>query len=213
MIQIKCFEFNHFPVNTYILWDKESKEAAVIDCGCIYEKEEKMLDDYITQNQLSVKYLLNTHLHLDHAFGNSYFYKKYGIKVATHRADVEQLPSVVKQGQRYGITIPDLGYEIEDFLSDGDCIPLGASELKVIHISGHSPGGILFHSPADGFLISGDVLFHESVGRSDLWGGNEQQLIQGICEKLLILPDETVVYPGHGPATTIGHEKRYNPFL
>ena len=212
MIHIKSFGFSPFSVNTYVLWDN-SGEAVVIDCACSSSNEEEMLSGFIAENKLNVKYLLNTHLHFDHLFGNHYFYKRYGIKTAAHCDDVEHLPLSVQRAFAYGINIPDPGYEIEMFLSDGDVIRFGNSELLVKHIPGHSPGSLVFYAPKADFVISGDVLFQQSIGRTDLWGGNLQLLLQGIREKLFTLPDTTVVYPGHGSATTIGDEKQHNPFV
>ena len=212
MIHIKQFEFSPLSVNTYILWD-DTREAVVIDCACCSPKEEKRLYGFITDNNLKIKHLLNTHLHFDHLLGNHYFYTRYGIKTAAHRDDVEHLPLAGQRAFAFGFDIPDPGYEVETFLDEGDVVRFGNSELLVKHIPGHSPGSLVFYAPEDGFVVVGDVLFQHSIGRTDLWHGSLSLLLQGIREKLFTLPDETIVYTGHGPATTIGDEKRHNPFV
>ncbi|MDD6209167.1 MAG: MBL fold metallo-hydrolase [Bacteroidales bacterium] len=212
MIHVKVFEFNQFPVNTYLLWD-ETNEAVLIDCGCIFPEEKNELTDYINTHHLSIKYLLNTHLHLDHAIGNNFFFKQYGLKPLVHQDDVTKLPTIAQQGIPFGIKITEPDVEAERYLKAGDVIHFGNSKLEVLHVPGHSPGSIVFYSPDDHFIISGDVLFRQSIGRTDLWGGDRNLLIQGIRNKLLTLPDDTIVYPGHGPTTTIGYEKKHNPYL
>ena len=212
MIHVKVFEFNQFPVNTYLLWD-ESNEGVLIDCGCIYPEEEKVLLDFIEGRGLHIKFLLNTHFHLDHAFGNKFFSDYSGLLPLVHKEDVLKLPSLAQQGMLFGFNINGQDVYSEHFLKEGDIVRFGYSELKVIHVPGHSPGSIVFYSEQDHFIISGDVLFRQSVGRSDLWGGDGALLLRGIKEKLFSLPDDTIVYPGHGPSTTIGFEKLHNPFV
>ena len=212
MIHIKIFEFNQFPVNTYLLWD-ESNEGALIDCGCFYSEEKKALLNFIEEHKLRIKVLLNTHLHLDHAFGNKFFSDYSGLLPLVHKDDVLKLPSLAQQGLSFGIHIDGVDIHSEDFLEEGDIVRFGNSALRVIHVPGHSPGSIVFYSDVDHFIISGDVLFRQSIGRSDLWGGDGALLLRGIKEKLFSLEDDTVVYPGHGPSTTIGFEKLHNPFV
>ena len=183
-MEIKIFVNNPWQENTVVLYDRTG-EAVIIDCGCFSGEEERRLQDFLSQKKLKPVALLDTHLHIDHIFGNNF------IKVT-------------------GITPPPA---VGKFLKDGDRVRFGESELEVIAVGGHSPGGLCYYSSADRLLIAGDVLFAGSVGRSDLPGGNARVLIEGIRRKLLCLPDEVKVIPGHGPATTIGEEKRYNPFL
>lgn len=209
---IKKFEFNNFPVNTYLLHD-ETGEAVLIDCGCMYPGEEAALDRYIRENNLKLTRLLCTHLHLDHVMGNSYVYQTYGLKPEAHRADVEGLPTIEQQALPFGIRLPRPSVPVTSFLEEGDVIRFGNSTLSVIHVPGHSPGSVVFFNARNKAAISGDVLFYNSIGRTDLWGGNYEELIDGIKDKLFTLPDETVVYPGHGPETTIENEKMGNPFL
>ena len=211
MLQIKRFEFNLIGENTYLLYD-ETKEAAIIDCGAFSNEEKTLLKDFISHNQLSLKHLLNTHLHLDHSFGNKFIYDTYGIAPEYHRME-EQIPNLKEQAARFGIKMADDNVKASRYLEDGDIISFGNTELKAILTPGHSPASICFYSKADGVLFTGDVLFEESIGRTDLWGGNHRQLISEIKNKVLTLPDNTVVYPGHGPKTTIKNEKINNPYL
>ena len=211
MLQIKKFEFNHISENTYIVFD-ETKETVIIDCGAYYSGEKALLKDFISQNQLTLKHLLNTHLHLDHTFGNKFIYDTYNIAPEYHRLE-EQLPGLKKQSTAFGINVEEGNLKAARYLEDGDIVSFGNTELKAIMISGHSPASLCFYSRIDKVLFSGDVLFEECIGRSDLWGGNHQQLVSGIKNKLLTLPEDTVVYPGHEQKTTIKNEKMNNPYL
>lgn len=212
MIDVKTFEFNAIAENTYLLYD-ETKDAVLIDCGCMTPAEEKILSDYIDQQALSLKRLLCTHLHFDHIMGNGFIYKKYGIKPEAHRKDVEMLPSIKEQVNSMRLPFSIDFVDVENYLVGNETISFGKSELTTLLIPGHSPGSLAFYSAKDGFVIVGDALFHGSIGRTDLWGGDYDVLIAAIKDKLLSLPDETIVYPGHGPATTIINEKINNPFL
>jgi len=209
MLQIKRFEFNLVGENTYLIYD-ETKEAAIIDCGAFSDAEKTLLNGFITQNQLSLKHLLNTHLHFDHSFGNKFIYDTYGIAPEYHQKE-EEIPNLKEQAARFGIKITYEDVAAARYLEDGDIISFGNTELKAILVPGHSPGSLCFYSEENAVLFTGDVLFEEGIGRSDLWGGDSLQLVSGIKNKLLTLPEDTIVYPGHGPATTIKHEKRYNP--
>lgn len=210
-MQIQRFEFNQIEENTYVIYD-ETNEAVTIDCGAFSAQEKARLKQFISDRRLSLKRLLNTHLHLDHAFGNYFIYETYGILPEYNRAE-EFMPNIKEQALSLGLDLTDPDPQALRYLDDGVIVAFGRTQLKALLIPGHSPGSLCFYSEKDGCVFTGDVLFEECVGRSDLWGGNHNQLISGIKEKLLTLPDETVVYPGHGPETTIGREKRYNPFL
>lgn len=212
MITVKAFNFNYFSENTYLVYD-DSREAVLIDCGCMRPEEEKELSDYITDNQLTLKYNLCTHLHLDHIFGNGYIYKTYGLHPRAHKADVEIIPSPDEQGRLFGLPAGVASVSVKEYISGGESIPFGHSELTAITVPGHSPGSLAFYNKKNGYLFSGDALFAGSIGRTDLWGGNTEVLIAAIKDKLISLPDETIVYPGHGPDTTIFAEKMGNPFL
>lgn len=211
-MRIKRFEFNMFPVNTYVLWD-ETKETVIIDPGCFYEEEKQILKDYITDNNLTVKHLLNTHLHLDHIFGNPFVEKEFNISPSANKADEFWIEEAPKQSRLFGFELKEKPISIQHYLYDGDVVTFGNNLLDVIHVPGHSPGSIVFYNKTEHCMFSGDVLFQGSIGRADLTGGNFDELIEHICSRLFVLPEQTVVYPGHGPSTTIGNEKKNNPFF
>jgi glyoxylase-like metal-dependent hydrolase (beta-lactamase superfamily II) len=210
MLSVHSFEFNPLQENTYILYD-ESGEAIIIDPGC-YEREEKAaLDKFIASKKLSVKYLLNTHCHFDHVLGNNYVKEKYKVPFLIHEIELPVLKAVKSYISNYGFAnyqevLPD-GY-----LEESDNIKFGNSELAVLFLPGHAPGHIGFYNEEQKILIGGDVLFQRSIGRTDLPGGNFETLINSIHQKLFILPNDVIVYPGHGNPTTIGEEKISNPF-
>lgn len=212
MITIKTFTVNYFSENMFLLYD-DTSEAVLIDCGCMYKEEEKELSDFIAQNKLKLKRYLCTHLHLDHIFGNDFIYRTYGLKPEAHKADVEKLPSPEKQAEAFGISATIKTVPVEKYISGGEIIRFGKSELLVLSVPGHSPGSVAFYNKKNGFVIVGDALFAGSIGRTDLWGGNQDTLVAAIKDKLLSLPDETVVYPGHGTDTRIIDEKLNNPYL
>lgn len=211
-MKIKKFEFNMFPVNCYVLWDS-SKEAIVIDAGCFYEEEKQTLKNFLVKNELTVKHLLNTHLHLDHIFGNPFMLHEFGIKAEANQADEFWLESAPKQSRMFGFQLKEEPVPLGHYICDGDLIKAGDITLEAIHVPGHSPGSLVFYNQAEHCIFSGDVLFQGSIGRADLTGGNFEELKEGICSRLFILPNETVVYPGHGAPTTIGMEKMENPFF
>ena len=212
MLNIKKFEFNMFPVNTYVLWD-ETKEAVVIDPGMFFEREKEELKKFIADNGLKIKHLLNTHLHLDHVLGNPFMFEEYGLKAQAHKADEFWLDGAVQQSRMFGFELPEEPVPLGKYLHEGDTIQFGNTTIDTILVPGHSPGSLIFYIKDATMMIAGDVLFQGSVGRADLQGGNFNDLTSNILSKLFVLPDETVVYPGHGPATTIGDEKKYNPFF
>lgn len=209
---IKTFTFNPFQENTYLLFD-ETKEAIIIDAGCIYDAERQTLKKFIEDNNLTMKRVINTHLHLDHQFGNKFLFQTYGIKPEGCQEDEYLLETVVAQARSFGFPMDEEAEPLGEYIVENQEIKFGNSILKAIHVPGHSPGSMAFYSDKEGFLISGDVLFHGSIGRTDLPKGNYATLILSITKKLLTLPDSTVVYCGHGPTTTIGSEKTNNPFL
>lgn len=213
MIKVKPFTFNFFGENTYLLYD-ETNEAVLIDCGCMEPDEESILSDFIKSNNLILKRLLNTHRHFDHVIGDASIFHQYGIRPEMHRDEKsENAPDLNAQASRFGIPMRFEEIEPLRYIEDNEEICFGHSVLKALLVPGHSPGSLAFYCEADHFLIAGDVLFEQSIGRTDLWGGDYHTLINNIKNKLLTLPDNTIVYPGHGPATTIGKEKRANPFL
>lgn len=195
----------------YILYD-ETKEALIIDPGCYTQPEKEELAKFIVETGLKPVKLLNTHAHIDHVLGNNFVAGKFGLKLEMHEADVDLLRSAPVYGQMWGIK-PEPSPEPSTFLTEGDVVLFGNSKLDVLFTPGHCPGSITFFSSAEKFAIVGDVLFYGSIGRTDLPGGNHELLISSIREKLFPLGDDMVVYPGHGPSTTIGFEKQHNPFL
>ena len=211
-MKIKKFEFNMFPVNCYVLSD-ESGEAVVIDPGCFYPEEKQMLKDYLSDNNLTLKHVLCTHLHLDHIFGNPYLYKEFGLQPEGGQQDEFWLDQASAMARNFGFIYDEKQPALGKYICEGDTITFGDTTLKAIHVPGHSPGSIVFYSPEVACVFSGDVLFYGSIGRADLKGGNFDDLKEGICNQLFTLPAETRVYPGHGPSTSIGYEKNNNPFF
>lgn len=212
-MKIKTFEFNPLGVNTYILYD-ETSECIIIDAACIFPNENEALLHFIEENNLLVKRLINTHLHFDHLFGVNFTAGKFNLKLEANKKDLFLLDNLQDQLQMFGFN-SDRNFkpEIGKFLTEEDTIRFGNQEFKIIHVPGHSPGSLVFYNEKENVAIVGDVLFNGSIGRTDLAGGDFDLLIDGIRSKLFLLPDETVVYPGHGSETTIGKEKRHNPFV
>ncbi len=211
MIHVEIFTFNPMQENTYLLWNEKS-HAIIIDPGCYFTAEQETLEKFIKNKGLTPVQLLNTHCHLDHVFGNQWVNKNYHLELHIHRIEEKVLEFAPATGIMWGFGL-DAYKGPFHFLEHGDKISFDEDKLEVIFTPGHSPGSICFYCKEQNFLIGGDVLFYESIGRTDLPGGNHQQLLNSIQKKLFVLPDETIVYPGHGPQTTIGHEKKYNPFL
>ncbi len=211
MLKIKSFVFSPIQENTYLLYD-EFNNCAIIDPGCYFDAEKEQLVGFIKKNGLVPKMLLNTHCHLDHVFGNKHIAETFGLVAQIHEKEKPVLEFAPASGLMWDMPFDNYTGEFI-FLKQGDKINIGEDELDVIEAPGHSPGHICFYCPKQIFLIGGDVLFNRSIGRTDLPGGNHAQLIKNIKEKLFVLPDETVVYSGHGPVTTIGEEKRENPYL
>lgn len=212
MIKVKKFVFNEFYENTYILYDSDSKAAAVIDPGCRVDSEKNELSSFIDQEKLQVKYLINTHCHLDHVFGNKYVKEKYSPFFYIPEKDLPLLLNAKKQGEAFGVSVEE-SPSPDGFIDKLENLMLGESELKFLFTPGHSPGEYCIYLMKEEILIAGDVLFKEGIGRTDLWGGNYDTLIHSIKTKLLVLPENTLVYSGHGDETTIGYEKKCNPYL
>ena len=213
MLKIKQFVFNMFGVNTYLITDKDTGDTAVIDPGMIDAAEKREFDDYVSANNLKITQIINTHLHLDHCFGDNYVRDKYGVKVAANINDQPLGDDIPAQMARFGGSIKADPVKIDVALKDGDIIKIGDSELRVITTPGHSPGGISLYSAEGGFLISGDTLFRFGVGRTDLPGGDHNTLIKSIREKLMTLSDDTKVLPGHDRFSTIADERHHNPYI
>jgi glyoxylase-like metal-dependent hydrolase (beta-lactamase superfamily II) len=212
MLQIHSFTFNPFQENTYLIWDSNSKEAAIIDPGCYTTFEQEELTHFISRQNIKPTLLLNTHAHIDHVLGNAFVKYNYQIPFYMHAADLPVLHSLSDVARMYGVPATP-SPQPDKLLSEGDIIKIGSSSFNILFVPGHSPGSIAFYNAEQAMLISGDVLFYESIGRTDLPGGDYYTLMHSIQTRLLTLPDNTKVYSGHGPATNIGHERRHNPFI
>ncbi len=211
MIKIKKFVVNPLQENSYLLSD-ETGECIFIDPGYFYEDEHEEVKAYISENKLKPVKITNTHCHFDHIMGVEFVRNEFDVSFFAHPEDSFWVEKAVDQAQMFGFDMKPLN-PIDNFFNEGEKVIFGKSELEILHISGHSPGHVVFYNKKNNFLIAGDVLFYGSIGRTDLPGGNYQQLISNIKSKLFELPDETKVYCGHGPETTIGFEKQHNPFL
>jgi hydroxyacylglutathione hydrolase len=211
MITIKRFVFSPIQENTYLLFNDRG-HCAIIDPGCYFDDEKQQLKMFIDKSGFSSKMLLNTHCHLDHVFGNKFISEAYGLKLHLHEKEQKVLAFAPTSGLMYNLPFDNYTGDFV-FLKEGDVLGLGVDELKVVEAPGHSPGSICFYCEKQNFLIGGDVLFQRSIGRTDLPGGDFETLANSIRTKLFVLPDDTVVYSGHGEPTTIGEEKMYNPFL
>jgi len=209
---VKTFTFNPFQENTYLIYD-ETREAIVIDCGCILEYEKKEFRKYITDNELNIVKVINTHLHLDHQFGNKFLFDTYNIAPIAHIEDEFLLENVKSQGAMFGIPIKEEAQSLSGYIEDNQTLNFGNTSFVAFHVPGHSPGSLAFYFEKGNAVFVGDVLFKGSIGRTDLPKGDYATLILSIQKRLLPLPDSTVIYSGHGPTTTIGEEKVNNPYL
>ena len=211
MLHIKSFAFNPFSENTYIVFN-ENKNAFIIDPGDFSEVENNILNQFIIDNELKVQNILLTHAHIDHVLGLQKAFDKYKVPILMHELEKEILDRNPMDANRFGFFFKPFEGEIS-YLNENEIISVDEDEFKILHVPGHSPGHIAFYSEAQKFIISGDVLFEGSIGRTDLYKGDAQELLKSIREKLFVLEDETKVYNGHGNPTTVGFEKRYNPFF
>lgn len=212
MIQkLKRFVFNSFGVNTYVLTDDTGK-CLVIDPACQSKHEESVLASYITGNNLIPVGMVNTHFHVDHIVGNTFICEAFKMKPMCHKNSKMLWETAVEFGSVFGLNLENMIIPV-DFISEGDRISYGNSFVEVLYTPGHADGSICLVNHAERFVIAGDVLFRDSIGRTDLPTGNFDVLYQSITAKLFTLPDDYTVYPGHGPETTIGYEKINNPFL
>jgi hydroxyacylglutathione hydrolase len=210
-MKIKVFVFNLFQENTYVLYD-ETGECVIVDPGCFDPDEEEELSRFLENEKLKPVYCLNTHAHIDHVLGNNYVSGKYKIPVLIHPDAAGFFRNAPAYGNMFGLRVNEIKTP-DTYYNSGDEVRFGNSVLKVVATPGHADGSVCLLAEADEFLISGDVLFYESIGRTDLPTGNLDTLLDSIHRKLFTLPDSWLVYPGHGHETTIGHEKMNNPFL
>ncbi len=211
MLTIKTFTFNPFQENTYLLFN-EKNEGILIDPGCYEPYEQDELKQFISTNNIELKLLLNTHCHVDHVLGNAFIEQEFGLITRMHELELPIFKAVTSYASNYGFVYKEAAYS-EELLLDFEIIQFGDDQLEVLFCPGHSPGSVCFYSAKQNFLIAGDVLFYRSIGRTDLPGGDFNTLMRSINNRLLNLPGETIVMPGHGPQTTIESEKLYNPFI
>lgn len=212
-MEIKIFVFNPFQENTYLI-STLNKECLVIDPGCLESEEKNELANYIIQNGLTLKRVINTHLHLDHAFGCNFLAQKFGIQAEASQKDEPLLDRIKDYSTAFGLLSDAVeSAKLGGYLKEGDVIELGDLKFEVLENPGHSLGGLIFLERSEGVAFVGDSIFKGSVGRTDLPGGNHKQLIENLRKNILTLPKETVLYPGHGPSTTVDWERCHNPYL
>jgi hydroxyacylglutathione hydrolase len=212
MLRLQRFVFNPFYENTYLIWSNKSRETAIIDCGCYDTKEQRVLDDFIDVNQLRIKYMITTHCHIDHIFGNKYIKEKYNPTFLAPAGDIYLIDVMIDAAKDYHVELAPSPKPDKE-INDNDEIVLGESTGNFLFTPGHSPGEVCLYFEKQKICFTGDVLFRESIGRTDLWDGNSSRLIESIRTKLLSLPDDVDIYPGHESASTIGHERKHNRFL
>ncbi len=210
-MEIQSFVFSPLYENTYVLWD-DTKNALIVDPGCYEKYEFEELISFIDQSNLNIKAIVNTHCHIDHVLGNAFLKRHFNIPLLIPVGEVEVLEAVKAYAPNWGISNYDPA-DPDHLIENEGSISVGNTDLKVIPAPGHSPGHQVFYSEENKMLIGGDVLFRESIGRTDLPGGDHNTLLKSIKTNVFSLPEDTIVYPGHGPTTTIGYEKTNNPFV
>ncbi len=211
MLHIHIFRFNPFSENTYVLFN-DQKNGVIIDPGNWNEKENEILENFIKEKDISIKNILLTHAHIDHVLGLQWAFDSYKVAVKMHEEEKDVLDRNPMSARNYGFDFKPFVGEIE-ILNEGEKYFIDEDSFEIFHVPGHSPGSIAFYNEAQKFVISGDALFQGSIGRTDLYRGNHEQLLESIRTKLFTLPEETEVYSGHGNATQIGFEKNHNPFF
>jgi hydroxyacylglutathione hydrolase len=213
MIVIKKFTFNPFSENTYVVWDEKTNEGMVVDPGCYGPNEEKELENFLDNRNIILKYLILTHCHIDHLLGCRFIKEKFSPLYLAPEDDLPLLKEAERQGSTFGLEIDDSPPLPDDYLNENSKIVLGNTPVIILYTPGHSPGEHCIYFEKEKFCITGDVLFRNSIGRTDLRGGNYSILLQSIKDKLFVLPDDVIIYPGHGDSSKIGIEKSDNPFL
>lgn len=213
MLKVKGFPFNMFGEMTYVVYNEQSRKAAIVDPGMMNSGEAAQLDDFLAKNRLEIEHVIATHLHIDHVMGLSRIIEKTGLGLEASRDDEFLSKRIAEQADMFRLPIKMPPVEISKYLNPGDKINIGDDYLIVISVPGHSPGSIALYSPSSSFVLTGDALFDGSIGRTDLPGGDYATLINSITNNLMTLPDDTVVYAGHGDPTTIGKQKQVNPYL
>lgn len=212
MLKTQRFVFSPFYENTYVIWDSETSDGAIIDPGCYDAKEREVLADYVEKNKINLRYLINTHCHIDHIFGNDFIKKKYNLVFMAPEKDVFLLDLMIDTAKNYGVDFTP-SPQPDALISEETEIQLGNLLGKFIYTPGHTPGEYCLFFEAAKVCFTGDVLFNGGIGRTDLWGGNYETLIESIRTKLFVLPSDTIVFPGHESSTSIGEEIKYNSFL
>lgn len=212
MIKLKRFVFNPFAENTFIVWDEDSKEAMIVDPGCSNRDEESKFESFILTNKLIAKYLVNTHCHIDHIIGCKFVVEKFNSFYLIPKEDEPLLQNGKTQASMFGINL-DAPPKPDDYLTEEKTLLLGRTAPKLLFTPGHTPGEFCIYFSEEKICLTGDVLFEGSVGRTDLWGADFETLMNSIKLKLYTLPDDVVIYPGHGETSTIGEEKKNNPFV
>ncbi len=211
MLTVSAFSFNPFSENTYLIHN-ENNECIIIDPGCSNNQEKHLLEHYIHSNDLKPRHIFLTHTHIDHVMGLQFAKTKWNIPIIAHPLAAKGITTTEMVGKMYGIPV-DTPPDIDEFKTEGDVLTLGVHTLELLFCPGHAPDHLVLYSPDEGFAIVGDVIFNGSIGRTDLPGGNYDVLMESIHTKLLVLPENTVLYPGHGIQTTIKQEISNNPFL
>ena len=211
-MKIKSFTFNPFQENTYIIYDK-TKECLIVDPGCYTEEEKNILKEFITKQKLTPTKLINTHCHIDHILGNKFVHQQWEVPLYIHKADLPLLENAKKISEMYGFENYEDSPLPQHYLEEENIITCGKSNFNILFTPGHAPGHICLLNKKNNIIISGDVIFKNSIGRTDLPGGDHNTLINSIMKKIFPLPDETQIFCGHGPITSLGSEKKYNPFL
>lgn len=212
MLTIQSFTFNPFAENMYLIIDSTTQECLIVDPGMMTAQENKVLDEYLSKQQLTPKAIINTHAHIDHILGVQWMKDKYGIPFILHKKEESVLASGLQTATMYGLPLGQIP-AVNEWIEDETNYTFNGEEMHILFTPGHSPGSISFYYPAGKWVVSGDVLFQESIGRTDLPGGDFETLKNSIQQKLYTLPEETLVYAGHGAPTTIAHEKQFNPFV
>ena len=211
MLKIKVFPQNPYQMNTHLLYD-ESGAGVLIDAGNSNEQELQEITDFVTREQIDLKMLLNTHAHIDHIVGNNAIIEKFGVELYAHKAGLRFYEEAGQFSASLGFDLKQ-AHLPDHFIEDGDEIPFGNTTLKVLYTPGHADGSVCFYSEKDQIVVVGDVLFQQSIGRTDLPTGDFDLLAHSIRSKLYTLPPDTEVFPGHGPTTRISYEKLDNPFV
>ena len=212
MVKINKFVFNPFSENTYLVVNEISGQVLIIDPGCSNKKEENNLKEFIYGNKLKPELIINTHCHIDHIIGNAFVKDEFKIDLLSPEEDVFLINTMEDQAALFGLKIKKSPYP-DKYLTENTILSFGGVEIKLLHTPGHSPGGYCIYFPEDKICITGDTLFKETIGRTDLYKGDYNTLILSIRDKLFLLPDEVIIYPGHGEESTIGYEKKHNQFL